>query len=548
MIVDKCKKLIIPLILLICLNLCIPTIYNHITLNEMPNSQFVKYDMTNTINSKVYAETVYKTDGDGNMKKVSGKDYSEAIEKIKGGTSFEKLISKLFANMIGALMGAVTGITGMKSLDGVVFNVGQYIDGFTPIDVTDWAKIKEWYVAMIALSTVFLFISILIVSIKFVKASGNVKYRQEAISSLKRVGASAIIILLAPIVIHLLLYINNNMVNAFYSFISGGTESLNSALGGVSVINSLEIDSPLAGVLILGLFSFLTLKINILFMIRSFNIIVYTIFTPFAATLWIMDENINGAKVWIGELLSNIFMQMSYAFVFALYLTFMGGKGWLVQLVWGNLIMAIADVLRNMFQGRLTELSGLNESKMAGSMVSKGFGAAASIAGVSALGGTAKAFGAQMPNRNAKDSGTSSIPTPSYNENESSNKDTVSLGKSQTPEVSPIQRSINTGNKAVGMVGKAAKVAFTAAAMPIAVASGDPQLVNGVKGVASGIEGGINAIGKPIGRAVAPYVQQDLDTAKTAHNKFIDDKVSPGVKDTAKLIVGKDIDDILKFR
>ena len=155
-----------------------------------------------------------------------------------------------------------------------------------PFEQNDWTNIYEWYNFMIALSSVFIFIATFVIFIKFIKASGNVHYRQDALSSLKRLGASYIVILLAPLFIHFALLVNNTLTQAFYTMLPEG-KTLTDKLDGLSILKNLGdgVSSPFAGVLILSAFAVLQVKLNVIFIIRAFNIIVFTVFTPFAATL-----------------------------------------------------------------------------------------------------------------------------------------------------------------------------------------------------------------------------------------------------------------------
>ncbi|HBF76983.1 MULTISPECIES: hypothetical protein [Clostridium] len=640
MLIESHKKLFNTLsIMLITIAILFGSIYEIcickavINKHSIQNGNSIKYDRMN-IDTRVYAqETTIAKSADGSVdpnasvpkdtsKKISKDDYVEAIERIEGGSSFEKIIAKVLANLLGSLMSIIGNVGHLQTLDGIVFNTGMWVDGYTPLEQSDWNNINSWYTAMSALSAVLLMIAILTIFVKFVKAAGNMQYRNEAINSLKRLFASPLIIMITPMIIHALLYINNNMVSAFYSFVSTKNISLDSTLGTTTVLDSLELSSPLAGVLILGLFAFLTIKINIIFIIRNFNIIVYTIFTPFAATLWIIDENINGAKVWLGELISNIFMQMSYAFLFSIYLSFMGGKTWLTQLIWGNLIVALADVLRNMFQGKLTELSGLNETRAASNMIASSMG---TMAGVSALFGTANAFKAQVPHKQkSEDAGqaqsAAAQPAAGFSANNNSARhsarygtpaayarrnaayvkrnadaNTANINSADTTNTNSfVHRSINTGNKiatATSIASKVAKGTFEVAAMPIAAASGNPNIVRGVVDLGKNVDNGVQTISGPAGRAVGAGVegtkigvnkgaekikgtkagqktQEFVNRAKDhvpekvkttandvgAATKNVGKKVGKGLgtaaTNTAKVLSGKDedIDNILKYR
>ncbi|WP_076607114.1 hypothetical protein [Clostridium botulinum] len=62
-------------------------------------------------------------------------------------------------------------------------------------------------------------------------------------------------------------------------------------------------------------------------------------------------------------MLSNIFMQSAYALLFSLYLVFVAKHSWAAQLIWAILIVTLADIVRNMLQGTLTKMAGMDENK-----------------------------------------------------------------------------------------------------------------------------------------------------------------------------------------
>jgi len=180
------------------------------------------YHLVTSDNSIVMAEEVYKVpESKGSDSLTSG--YFDVIDDIDGGNMLEKMLASVIASFVGAVMKAVTSITGFKDMNQLIFNTGGYVDGYTPLAISDWTSIKQWYVFMSGLASIFIFIAVLILFIKFIKASTNVQHREGAIASLKRLLFAPMIIGLAPIIIHLLLYINNNLVYAFYTAIGGGS-------------------------------------------------------------------------------------------------------------------------------------------------------------------------------------------------------------------------------------------------------------------------------------------------------------------------------------
>ena len=125
--------------------------------------------------------------------------------------------------------------------------------------------------------------------------------------------------------------------------------------------------------IVIAMFIYLFVKINIKFIVRQFTIIIFTIFTPLAAGLWIINKNVTAASIWAGQILMNIFMQFIYCFLFLIYLTFLpSGGGWAVSLIWAMMILPLADTLQNCFQNLTSRIAGVDNEQMTNKVVGMG--------------------------------------------------------------------------------------------------------------------------------------------------------------------------------
>lgn len=300
----------------------------------------------------------------------------QAIEDEQGG-----LFETTIGNALGGIAQAVFSITtsdtiklGFKNYDELIFNKNTYTDDISPFDSNTWNKVMKWYRIFSYLSFVLILIGCIVTSYKFIIAGTSVTSRNEAKDSLMRLFLGGTSIAVAPIFVKLILLINSNMVSAIVSTTSGGLDSL---LGN-GIFTQIKTGNPIATALVICLFAYLFIKFNIKFIIRKFTLIVFTVFTPLIAGMWIINKNVTGAAIWFGQILINAFMQFIYAFLFLLYMEFTSvSDGWAVSLLWAMMILPLGDVLLNTMQNLVSRIAGVNNEEMA----NRGIGMGAFMAG-----------------------------------------------------------------------------------------------------------------------------------------------------------------------
>lgn len=300
----------------------------------------------------------------------------QAIEDEQGG-----LFETTIGNALGGIAQAVFSITtsdtinlGFKNYDELIFNKNTYTDDISPFDSNTWNKVMKWYRIFSYLSFVLILIGCIVTSYKFIIAGTSVTSRNEAKDSLIRLFLGGTSIAVAPIFVKLILLINSNMVSAIVNTTSGGLDSL---LGN-GIFTQIKTGNPIATALVICLFAYLFIKFNIKFIIRKFTLIVFTVFTPLIAGMWIINKNVTGAAIWFGQILINAFMQFIYAFLFLLYMEFTSvSDGWAVSLLWAMMILPLGDVLLNTMQNLVSRIAGVNNEEMA----NRGIGMGAVMAG-----------------------------------------------------------------------------------------------------------------------------------------------------------------------
>lgn len=319
----------------------------------------------------------------------------EAVE-AEDGSVFEKILGKTLAGIGTAIKSFSYKILGFRSLDTLVFNKGTTISG--SLFSNEWqGTMRTWYNRMRAIIFPLVLLAVITTAFRFFRAAKNPRAREEAFDAVLRLFFSSVIILFAPVFVNTLVKLNNYLVDSISALLDNG--SVDKAVGlSPSMLDNIKTGSPiLTGVVILMLAG-IELRINIMFFMRMFTITVLYIFTPFVAALWAIEKSVNAAGIWLGEMISNIFMQFAYAFVFMIFLVFvpyMGVGGTLISVM---VIISVAEMIRNSVQNLWTRLSGLDEAGTSFKIA----GALGAIAAIPTLGRTIAAqFGGLSTARTA---------------------------------------------------------------------------------------------------------------------------------------------------
>lgn len=259
---------------------------------------------------------------------------------------------------------------GFKDYDDLIFNGNRLDDSLSPFTSDLWNKTMKWYGIFSAISGSLILIAVFILSYKIIIAGMNTARKNEAKESLMRLCFGGVAIALAPIFIRFMLFLNNSMVYLLLN--ASNNASLGDKLG-KSMLTSISTGNAIATALVIAMFIYLFVKLNIKFIVRQFTIIIFTIFTPVAAGLWIINKNVTAASIWAGQIIMNIFMQFIYCFLFLIYLAFLpSGGGWAVSLIWAMMILPLADALQNCFQNLTSRIAGVDNEQMTNRVVGMG--------------------------------------------------------------------------------------------------------------------------------------------------------------------------------
>ena len=201
-----------------------------------------------------------------------------------------------------------------------------------------------WYWRIAGIIGGPILIAIVILAWKMIVAGISPDKRNEVKDNLMRLFFGAAAIGIAPIFVKFILMLNNSLVKLLVANSHG---SLDDLLGN-SLLTSINTGNAIATAIVIAMFAYLFVKVNIKFIIRQFTLIVFTIFTPIVAVFWIINKRTIASSIWFGQIVINAFMQFVYTFLFLIYLTFLPkSAGWAVSLLWAMMILPLADALQN---------------------------------------------------------------------------------------------------------------------------------------------------------------------------------------------------------
>lgn len=249
---------------------------------------------------------------------------------------------------------------GFKNYDELIFGDNQ--TDLAPFTQEQWNLINTWYWTIAGIIGGPILISIVILAWKMIVAGISPDKRNDVKDSLMRLFFGASAITLAPIFVKFMLMLNNNLVTILVSKAHG---SLDDLLGN-SLLTSINTGNTIATAIVIALFAYLFVKMNVKFIIRQFTLIVFTIFTPIVAVFWIINKRTIASSIWFGQIIINAFMQFVYAFLFLIYLTFLpSNAGWATSLLWAMMILPLGDALQNTMQNLVSRIAGINNEELA---------------------------------------------------------------------------------------------------------------------------------------------------------------------------------------
>lgn len=252
-------------------------------------------------------------------------------------------INKLFkwaitgVNLHDVLFGAVNPLNGKKYGNanvGHIFSVAEWNNAVNPLRI-----------ALTFVAWVFFAVMIAIYGFKLMHESTNPLRRSNLIENLYAwIGAATMLAFM-----YMLVFIIFDLNDAFVyglNLISGGkSSSIFKAMNG----DTSGIAGPIGDAFInLGM-SIMTMVLIIQYIFRKFIIAFLVVISPLACVAYARHKDASAFKIWISELVSQVFMQTAHAIVIVLYLAFsyasIYGKGSLLNRSDGSIGWSISQVV-----------------------------------------------------------------------------------------------------------------------------------------------------------------------------------------------------------
>ncbi len=288
----------------------------------------------------------------------------KSMIKKEDGSLFEKIIAETIGGIAQTVYNFATSDSlgvGFKNYDKLIFNSNAENDSLSPFTIETWNKVLDWYKIFSIISGSLIFIGVVILAYKLMYAGISTSAKNEVKESLMRLFFGGCAIALCPLFIRFLLFLNNSLVHILVSITNGGLDGL---LGN-GMLSSISTGNAITTAIVISMFIYLFIKLNIKFIVREFTLIVFTIFTPVVAGMWIINKNVTAAAIWSGQILINVFMQFIYCFLFLLYISFLPSTaGWAVSLIWAMMILPLADTLQNCLQNLTSRIAGIDNNDM----------------------------------------------------------------------------------------------------------------------------------------------------------------------------------------
>ena len=300
-------------------------------------------------------------------------EIEETIDNDDGGL-FEKIIAKLIGGIAATIFDLTTNEDfgmGFKNYDELIFAKDATV--ISPFTDEQWDSMMDWYKIMSSIAGSIILIAVVVVAYKMIISGYSAEHRTEAKDSIMRLFFGAVAIVFAPLFVKFLLFLNNNLVHMIVGYANG---SLDELLGN-GVVTNIQTGNAIATAIVIALFAYLFFKLNVKFIIRQFTILVFLLFTPVVAVMWMLNKRTIGAAIWFGQILINVFMQFIYAFLFLIYMEFLPQSGgWATSILWAMMILPIADALQNTLQDLVSRIAGVNNDELA----NRGIGMAGAMA------------------------------------------------------------------------------------------------------------------------------------------------------------------------
>jgi len=246
------------------------------------------------------------------------------------GSMFGKIVAvpiQLLAWLLFTLIGAKYPHVLIYNLEGLKGNTNAKLYYAGPFSDSEWVLIGKWYTIFSGLVGAFIVLAIVVTAYRLVVTlRDNPGDYAEAKMGILYCIAALFMVMCAPLMFKVLGDINNGIVNFLYRLVTAvpAVGSIPDLIDPRDLANPAPtlVENPIGYAVVLLAAAGLTLSINVIYIVRHFVLLVFLVMTPVVAAMYAVSHNKKVFNLWIGEILSNLFMQAAHAFVWTLFIVF----------------------------------------------------------------------------------------------------------------------------------------------------------------------------------------------------------------------------------
>lgn len=378
-----------PLILfLVLISICMTAIYSIISHNDPEKRAYVKVRIKNiavgilvfAVSALIVALCIEYFNQAADMMFVEETDMDL---NITSPYSMDKnWLLKILLKLIGVIANAIKWVidflaTRMLRLDQREVDLANCIFGVEngggvtlyPFEEQEWTMYMFGYQMLSILAVAFVAIAIVKNIVMILIGAGDAEKMTLVKQDFLRVFIAIMAVIFVPYCVRLMLTIVNNLVLLLP--VSANAFNLD-----FKQYNDLE---PICNLI----YYIIEIKVYLAFVVRKVMIAFLLIATPVIFGIWAISDKFRSFNLWLGEMMTNIFMQFTYGFAFFfLVMVISNTKNPIVLLMMLSMLMKLADFVKDSLQGLFNQWGGINETGIAEEAFRDISGAPAKVWGV----------------------------------------------------------------------------------------------------------------------------------------------------------------------
>lgn len=232
-----------------------------------------------------------------------------------------------------------------------------------PLSEKEWNICMSVYYSLLALAIPFIIVMVGKTGIMYIYNSTSTAKLEEVKEDIKRWVFVIILLAVSFVFVEIFFKFIAAVSDMFYTKFSSTIKS-SPIMGASKSWDSLKSGSLIITAILKFLYCGLYLKINAAFIARKWVLIIMLSLSPIIFCLWGINKKVQLFDIWIGEIITNAVMGLTYGIVFTIISMFIVNGTNIIMLIIGmKMAVQLAETLRNGLQGFFTRMAGINEVK-----------------------------------------------------------------------------------------------------------------------------------------------------------------------------------------